>query len=102
MFVTAPGHRSKQDPEGIGGRPVNGGWVSHRWRAIAKAAGVDVTMHQLRHTNATILRDRGVPEDVRMSRLGHTTVGMARRYGHATEGPDRAAAAALDEALGAR
>jgi integrase len=82
------------------GRPLNGGWVSHRWRAIATAAGVDVTFHGLRHTNATILRDRGVPEDVRMSRMGHTTTGMARRYGHATEAPDRAAAAALDEALG--
>jgi hypothetical protein len=35
-----------------------------------------------------------------MARLGHTTTGMARRYGHATEAPDRAAAAALDEALG--
>lgn len=82
------------------GRPLNGGWVSHRWRKIAIAAGVDVTFHGLRHTNATILRDRGVPEDVRMSRMGHTTTGMARRYGHATAAPDRAAAAALDEALG--
>jgi len=100
VFVTAPGHRSKQDPEGIGGRPLNGGWVSHRWRAIADAAGVAVTFHGLRHTSATILRDMGVPEDVRMSRMGHTTTGMARRYAHATEGPDRAAARALDEALG--
>jgi len=82
------------------GRPLNGGWVSHRWRAIARAAGIDVTFHGLRHTNATILRDRGIPEDVRMSRLGHTTTGMARRYAHATEAPERAAAAALDEALG--
>jgi integrase len=82
------------------GRPLNGGWVSHRWRVIAAAAGVDVTFHGLRHTNATILRDRGIPEDVRMSRLGHTTTGMARRYAHATEAPERAAAAALDEALG--
>lgn len=82
------------------GRPLNGGWLSHRWRKIAAAAGLDIPMHGLRHTNATILRDRGVPEDVRMSRLGHTTTGMARRYGHATEAPDRAAAAALDEALG--
>lgn len=82
------------------GRPLNGGWVSHRWRAIATAAGVDITFHGLRHANATILRDKGIPEDVRMSRLGHTTTGVARRYAHATEAPDRAAAAALDEALG--
>lgn len=100
VFVTAPGHPSKQDPEGIGGRPLNGGWVSHRWAVIATSAGVGVTFHGLRHTNATILRDRGVPEDVRMSRLGHTTTGMARRYAHATESPDRDAARALDEALG--
>lgn len=84
------------------GRPLNGGWVSHRWRAIAKAAGVDVTFHGLRHTNATILSDQGIPEPVRMARLGHTTKDMARRYAHSTEAPDRAAAAALDEALGAR
>lgn len=82
------------------GRPLNGGWVSHRWRVISRAAGVDVTFHGLRHTNATILRDRGVPEDVRMGRLGHTTTGMARKYAHATDAPDRAAAAALEEALG--
>jgi integrase len=82
------------------GRPLNGGWVSHRWRTIATAAGVDMPFHGLRHSSATILRDMGVPEDVRMSRMGHATVGMARHYGHATEGPDRVAAAALDEALG--
>lgn len=99
VFVSAPGHRSKQDPEGIGGRPLNGGWVSHRWRTLSRAAGVDVTFHGLRHTNATILRDRGIPEDVRMGRLGHTTTGMARKYAHATDAPDRAAAVALEEAL---
>lgn len=82
------------------GRPLNGGWVSHRWRIIATAAGVDATFHGLRSTNATIMSDRGVPEHVRMARLGHTTTGMARRYAHATETPDRAAAQALDEALG--
>jgi integrase len=82
------------------GRPLNGGWVSHRWPVLAKMAGVDVTFHGLRSGSATILRDAGVPEDVRMQRLGHVTTGMARRYAHATEAPDRAAAAALDEAIG--
>lgn len=84
------------------GRPLNGGWVSHRWRQIATAAGVDVPFHGLRHTNATIMSDRDVPESVRMARMGHTTTGAHRRYAHATEAPDRAAAEALDEALGAR
>lgn len=82
------------------GRPLNAGWVSHRWPKIAAAAGVDVTFHGLRHTNATIMRDRNVPEAERMSRLGQTTVGVHRGYAHDTEGPDRAAANELDEALG--
>lgn len=100
VFVTAPGHPSKADPEGIGGRPLNGGWVSHRWRAIADGLGLSVTFHGLRHANATIMTDRGVPEHVRMARLGHTTKQMARHYGHATEAPDREAARVLEEALG--
>lgn len=82
------------------GRPLNGGWVSHRWRKLTMPLGIDVKFHGLRHTNATILRDRGIPEDVRMGRLGHSTTGMARHYAHATEAPDRRAADALDEALG--
>lgn len=82
------------------GRPLNGGWVSHRWRVLSRAAGVDVTFHGLRGTNATILQDHDVPEHVRMARLGHTVKATHRRYAHSTEAPDRAAAAALDEALG--
>lgn len=82
------------------GRPLNAGWMSHHWPKVAAAAGVDVTFHQLRHTNATILGELGVAEDVRMRRLGHTTTAMARRYDHGSEATDRAAAAALQEALG--
>lgn len=82
------------------GMPLNQGWVSHRWRIISRGVGVDVNFHGMRHSNATIMRDMGVPEDVRMSRMGHTTVKVHRQYAHATESPDRAAAKALDEALG--
>lgn len=81
------------------GRPLNGGWVSHRWKQIREDAKLDVTMHGLRHTNSTILSDQGIAEDVRMRRLGHVTTDMARRYAHATEAPDRAAADALDAVI---
>lgn len=84
------------------GRPLNGGWVSHRWRVIANRAGLDVSMHGLRHTHSTILSDRGVAEDVRMRRMGHTTTDMARRYAHATDAPDRAAADVIEAVARAR
>src|SRR6185295_5648591 len=77
------------------GRPLNGGCVSHRWRRIAADAGIDARFHDLRHSNATILRDMGVPEDVRMARLGHSSTAMARHYAHETDAPDRRAADAL-------
>jgi integrase len=84
------------------GRPLNGGWVSHRWRAIAQGAGLSVTFHGLRHTHSTILSDRGIAEDVRMRRLGHATTDMARRYAHATDAPDVAAAEVMDAVLRGR
>lgn len=100
VFVTAPGHVSAQDPKALGGRPLNVGWVSHRWPKVAAAAGVDVTFHQLRHTHATILRDLGIPEAERMSRLGQTQERTHRDYAHDTDAPDRHVADELDEALG--
>ena len=56
--------------------------------------------HDLRGSNATILRDLGVPEDDRMARLGHSTTTMARKYAAPSEAQDRIAAERLGEALG--
>lgn len=55
--------------------------------------------HDLRATSATTLRQLGVAEDVRMARMGHNTTAMARHYGQAQEGFDRAAATALGDAI---
>lgn len=56
--------------------------------------------HGFRHSSATLLADAGVAEDVRMRRLGHATAAMARHYTHDAATPDRAAADALDVAIG--
>lgn len=59
-----------------------------------------LTTHELRHTNATLLRAAGVDEQTRMNRLGHNTTKMARHYAHVVDADDRAAADALQRAIG--
>lgn len=57
-----------------------------------------------RHTMATLLQDAGVPEDVRMLIMGHSSIVAHRGYLHGGAGPKRDAIAALeavyDEAAG--
>jgi integrase len=43
-----------------------------------------LTFHDLRHTFATRLMERGVDEGIRMALLGQSSLKMARRYSHAT------------------
>lgn len=84
------------------GRPVNGGWLSHHWPKIAKAAGVTVTFHGLRHGQASLLVALGVHPRVIAERLGHATVAMAMdRYAHVGAESDREAARLLDAAVSA-
>jgi integrase len=64
-------------------------------RACDKAGIPRRRVHDLRGTSATLLRELGVSEDVRMSRLGHATTKMARKYAQARVGSDRSAADAL-------
>lgn len=49
-----------------------------------------------RHTMATLLQDAGVPEDVRMLIMGHSSIVAHRGYLHGGQGPKREAIAALE------
>ena len=63
----------------------------------AKRAGVGhVTLHMLRHTFATRLRERGVPLDRIKELLGHRTMAMTLRYAKASPSQLREAIAALE------
>jgi integrase len=53
-------------------------------------------MHQLRHTYATRLRDKGVPLDRIKELLGHKTMAMVLRYAKARPEQTREAVAALN------
>jgi integrase len=82
------------------GRPPHQSEVLKAFKAACRAAGIqERRFHDLRGTSATLLKDLGVAEDVRMARLGHTTTTMARHYAKGGAGLDRAAADRLGEAL---
>lgn len=83
------------------GRPISGGFVTHRWRKLSRAIGLDVTFHGLRHAQATLLVTMGVHPKVVSERLGHATVAMTMDvYAGVSRASDVAAAALLEEALG--
>lgn len=96
------------DREGLifttpGGRPINAGWLAHRWPSIARQAGVAITFHDLRHGQASLLVALGVHPRVVAERLGHATVAMAmERYSHVAAASDREAADRLQAAVNLR
>lgn len=55
---------------------------SSQWVLATELAGVTATIHDLRHTYASWIRQTGVELDVISELLGHTTLQMARRYAH--------------------
>jgi integrase-like protein len=60
-----------------------------------------IRFHDLRHTAATLLLERGVHPKIVQERLGHSNVGMTlNRYSHLTLDMQREAADRLDAALG--
>jgi integrase len=68
--------------------------------ALARLGLPQVRSHDLRHSSLTILRAAGIDEQTRMARAGHSTTENARHYAHTVTAQDRAAAAALQEAMG--
>ncbi len=74
--------------------------LSHAFTKVRKAAGVanDVHLHSLRHFQATVL-DPVISESQKQTRLGWSTVHMARHYTDGVEAEDRRAAEYLGDLL---
>lgn len=84
------------------GRPVRPWSLTQRFGRAMARAGIDLTFHELRHGNATLLLDAGVALKVTQVRLGHSTIGVtADTYTHVADDVDRDAAARLDAHMGA-
>lgn len=81
-------HRELAGGEGLvftrdGGKPWWRADDTAAWNALCAAVGVEgVQQHGARHTTATLLLEAGVPEDVRMRILGHSTAAAHRGYAH--------------------
>lgn len=56
----------------------------HALQAARAEAGLQVRVHDFRHTFGQRLRDAGVPEEDRALLLGHAVEGMAQHYATAT------------------
>ena len=83
------------------GRPLDPSWVTHRFRAVAQAAGFpNLRFHDLRHTFASILLARGVQPPVVQELLGHESITTTiNTYTHVIPSLKREASHTMTDAL---
>lgn len=82
------------------GQPINPNTVTPAFSKIAKRAGLNLRLHDLRHTHATMMMKAGVHPKIVSERLGHATVAFTLdTYSHVVPGLQEAAAKAFDECL---
>lgn len=74
----------------------------HFYPARAAAGRKDLRWHDLRHTGAVLAAATGATLAELMSRLGHSTVGAAMRYQHASQDRDHVIALALSRMAGGK
>ncbi len=84
------------------GTPIDPRNVNHHFARIRSTAGLEwLRLHDLRHAFATFLLDQGEELRTVMDLLGHSTIRLtADTYGHVLPTRARAAATAIDRALG--
>ena len=58
------------------GGPISPDSLTGAWRRIAKALGLNVRLHDIRHSSATLLLAAGVPVQLVSQRLGHASAGF--------------------------
>lgn len=82
------------------GQPLRPDTISKQFRTVAKAVGLDITFHGLRHTHASLMLAAGADLKVTSSRLGHSSISItADLYTHVASDQDRRAAEALNAHL---
>ncbi|MBF6518484.1 tyrosine-type recombinase/integrase [Nocardia cyriacigeorgica] len=83
LYLTRTGYNSgpmfRASINGHGG-PLSYSAAHHRWQKYCTAAGVDIDIHQLRHSHATELINAGVSIEVVRKRLGHASTETTQIY----------------------
>lgn len=80
------------------GKPLRPDSISQFWGRFRSRHKIrKIRFHDLRHTSATILINKGVHSKVIQERLGHSTIGTTMNvYGHVLEKADQTAAKHFD------
>jgi site-specific recombinase XerD len=76
---------------GKAGEPLHYTTVQARWKKYCRAAKVEATIHQLRHSYATRLINEGKPLEVVQKLLGHRNPQTTQRYAAVSDGTVRRA-----------
>jgi len=85
----------------IEGEPLNPRAFSNRFARLVDKAGLDVRLHDLRHSFATIALGAGVPLQTVSRSLGHSGIAITDTiYVHRVEQLERDAAVRINEAIG--
>lgn len=78
------------------GTPWKPDYVTRRFQAIARAAGLPpIKLHEGRHSAASLARDAAVDPEIRRKTLGHADAAMTSHYTHIEAQAHRAAAEAV-------
>ncbi len=82
------------------GRPFDPDSVTHNFGVIVKKAGLNVRLHDLRHTHASLMLMAGVHARVVSERLGHANIAITLdTYSHVLPGLQEDAAEKFDKVL---
>lgn len=82
------------------GNPVTDNTLLYSFRRILKKSGIKrITPHGLRHTHATVLISRRIPDIVIAKRLGNTPQMIANVYGHLYKDLETESVQAFEHAL---
>ena len=75
--------------------------LTRRWAALVRDLPLpQITLHDARHTHATLLLQAGVPAQVVSARLGHSDVQTTlSTYAHVMPTSDALAASVVDQLL---
>ena len=85
---------------GAGGSPLLPDSVTHAWVKLARRTGLDVRLHDARHTHATLMLKQNVRPKVVQERLGHASIATTSDiYSHVLPGMQEEAAIGFDRAV---